>query len=500
MREKRLLYNTISSLAFQIITVICGFILPRLILSHFGSSVNGVVNSISQFLQIVAFLDLGVGAVIQSALYKPLAQNDRKSISEIAASADRFFSNIAKILLGYVVILTVVFPIIVRDEYSFQYSASLIIAMSISTFSQYYFGMFDKLFLMADQRGYIQYNAQSVTLILNTIASAVLIQFGCSIQIVRASTSLIYMLRPIYLRWYVKQHYDFDRKVKYSGEPIKQKWNGLAQHIASVVLENTDNIVLTVFSTLASVSIYSVYHLVIYGVKNLFTVMSNGFQSFWGDMWSREEYDALRSSFEKIEWMLHMSCVFIFGCTACLVVPFVQIYTRGVTDADYYQPFFAIVLTAAHGMHCMRLPYHILIKAVGHYKQTQNNYILAMILNLTISIIVVKFMGVIGVAAGTLIAMVYQTVWMVWYDQKNILKNSKNTFIKLILADVAITVISSVISALFKLGNLNYFAWGILALKVVAVWTVVMILMNLVLYLNNVKWMSRYLKRKFQKN
>ena len=98
MRKKKLIWNTISSLVFQITTIICGFILPHLILHHFGSSINGLVNSITQFLAVITFLELGVGAVVQSSLYKPLADKDNEAISKIIVSANRFFRNIWKII------------------------------------------------------------------------------------------------------------------------------------------------------------------------------------------------------------------------------------------------------------------------------------------------------------------------------------------------------------------------------------------------------------------
>ena len=69
MRGIRLAKNTISSLTFQICTIVCGFILPRLILLYYGSEVNGLVNSITQFLQIIAFLELGVGAVVTELFF-----------------------------------------------------------------------------------------------------------------------------------------------------------------------------------------------------------------------------------------------------------------------------------------------------------------------------------------------------------------------------------------------------------------------------------------------
>ena len=82
--SKRFLYrNTVSSLMNQVVTVLYGLVLPRLILSTYGSEVNGLLSSITQFLGFISLLDLGVGAVIQSAYYKPIAERDSYSINLI---------------------------------------------------------------------------------------------------------------------------------------------------------------------------------------------------------------------------------------------------------------------------------------------------------------------------------------------------------------------------------------------------------------------------------
>ena len=199
-RQKKLLLNTASSLIFQISTVICGFILPRLIMKSFGSEVNGLVNSISQFLHIIGFLELGVGAVVQSSLYKPLAEKNSEETGRIITSANKFFRRIAMILLGYIFVLLIVYPYVAKSSFDHSYTALLILSISISYFAQYYFGVVDRLLLTADQRGYIQYTAQTVTLILNTAACFVLIKLGASIHMVKLTTSCIYLLRPVVLR------------------------------------------------------------------------------------------------------------------------------------------------------------------------------------------------------------------------------------------------------------------------------------------------------------
>ena len=203
-------------------------------------------------------------------------------------------------------------------------------------------------------------------------------------------TSLIYAIRPLILAIYVRRNYNLNWNIKYTKEPIKQKWNGVAQHVSAVVLDGTDNIVLTVFSDLKDVSIYSVYSLVTSGVKQLLLSMTNGIQALMGEMWAKQELDELRAFFSWIEWILHTGTILIFGITSALIVPFVQVYTNGVSDVDYVQPIFAMLIVVANAGHCLRLPYNIMILAGGHYKETQNNYIVASALNIIISIFAVK--------------------------------------------------------------------------------------------------------------
>lgn len=486
MRKKKLMLNTISSLVLQITTIVCGFILPRLILNHFGSNINGLVNSITQFLQIISFLELGVGAVVQSSLYKPLAQKDENQISKIISSANNFFRKLVYILVIYIIILVVVFPLIINFEYDFFYTAFLIIAISISFFAQYYFGVVDRLLLNSDQRGYIQYTAQIITLVLNTIICVILINFNQSIQVVKLCSSLIFLIRPLFLRIYVNKYYHIDRTIKYDEEPIKQKWNGIAQHIAAVILDGTDNIVLTIFSTLSNVSIYSIYFLVVNGVKQLFMSLINGVQSLLGELWAKQDMDELKKIFDWYEWVIHTGVVLIWGSVAILIVPFISVYTKGIADANYIVPLFAILITIANATHCLRLPYNTMILAAGHYRQTQSNYIVAALLNITISVLMVNYLGLIGVAIGTIVAMTYQTIWMISYDSKNIIKWPKQKTFKQIIVDIIICLLYAVVYYFTPLVVNSYLEWIYLAVVIFFFNCLISLSINIVFYKNKI--------------
>ena len=482
MRKKLLVFNTFSSLFYEVTVIICGFILPRLIMQSFGSEVNGLVSSINQFLAIIGFLELGVGSVIQSALYKPLAEKNHSDVSKIVVSANKFFKRIAEILLVYIVFLVGVYPFFSHQNFGWVYTVMLILAIGISYFAQYYFGVVDRLLLTAAQRGYIQYTAQTITLVLNTIACVILISAGAGIHFVKLTTSIIYLGRPLFLRWYVNHHYQINRKATYEGEPIKQKWNGIAQHIAAVVLDQTDVIVLTIFSTLSDVSIYSVYFLVVNGVKQLFLSMTNGIKSLMGELWAKQEKDKLDSTFSWFEWIMHTGTVFVFGCTAMLIVPFEAVYTNGMTDANYIQPFFGILLTIANAGHCLRLPYNVMILAAGHYKQTQHCYIIAMLINIILSIILVIFYGLIGVAIGTLAAMLYQTIWMAIYNSKHLMKRHIKIFIKQFMIDIIGATAGAAATFWLSLQSISYLSWILMAAEVAIIWLAVLTVINVIFY------------------
>lgn len=482
MRKKKLFLNTVAALLNQAVTLICGFILPRQILLYFGSDINGLVSSITQFLGFITLMDMGVGAVVQSTLYKPLASGNQDEIDAIMTSANRFFEKIARILIVYTLVLMLFYPLFFGEKGNYISTAMLVAAISISSIAQYFFGITNQLLLNADQKSYIQLAAQSVSVILNTIISVVLIKFGASINTVKFGAAIVLLSRPMILHFYVKKNYTINRKVNLQAEPIKQKWNGLAQHLATFVVDRTDVAVLTIMSTMSNVSIYYVYHLVVTGLYQLFIVMTTGVQSLLGDMYAKGENDKLIKTYSFMEWLAHTGVSFLFGCAGVLMVPFVCVYTKGVEDANYILPVFSWVITIAYGVCCLRGFYNIIIKAVGHYKETQQSAIIEAVLNIVISVALVYKMGLLGVAIGTLIAMSYRTIYFAIYLKNNILYRKMGMFIKNIATDFLSVVMIVIFTRWIHMSEISYIAWIFMAIKVSLIAIVVLIVVNVVFY------------------
>lgn len=465
-RNKKLLLNVSTGLLKQLIVIICGFILPRYMILYYGSSVNGLVSSITHFLGFIALLELGIGPVIQANLYEPLAKKDNEQISKVIISSEKFFRGIAYIFLIYIVTLIFVFPNFINTEYNFWFTTSLLLIISISTFAQYYFGATYQLLLNADQKSYVQTTMQIVTVVLNTVFAVILMKCGASIQLVKLLTAAIYVLRPIGQIIYVKKNYSINKKYILTEEPIKQKWNGFSQHLSSVICANVDVVVLSLFSTLANVSIYSVYFNVTNGVTAIIMTAATGLEAYFGNMLAKNEKNILLESFKKIEWIIHTGVTLIFTITAITLVPFISVYTNGINDANYIVPTFGVILTLAYAMQCLRVPYFRIIKAAGHFKQTQNGSFISAGLNVIISVLLVFKLGLVGIALGTLVAMLYHTCYFVWYLKKNILNRPLRYFIYYLISDTLIYLITVIFTKNIILTELTYIAWFSMAIKV----------------------------------
>lgn len=482
-RKTRAKKNILTSLISQIVVLLCGIILPRLMIGAFGSEAYGATSSITQFLAYITLLEGGIGGVARAVLYKPLALRDMDTIGAIMGEIQKFFSIIAWIFAGYVLILACGFRSISQVEgMDWITSFALVIVISISTFGQYFIGISNSILLQADQKTYITNMVSIGTIVFNAVSATVLILLGCSLITVKLVSSCIFFMRPVILWLYVKKHYPIKSRRAVNGKTfLTQKWTGLGQHVAYFLHSNTDIAVLTVLADLRTVAVYSVYNMIISHMQSLAISFTSGMEAVFGDMLARNEKDQLHETFGAYETTLSVVAVILFSVTAVLVVPFIKIYTAGITDNNYIQPLFAILMVMTALSYCLRLPYHSMVIAAGHFRQTRWAAYGEAVINISLSVILVARFGLVGVAAATLVATWFRFFCYVIYLSRHIFCRKIWLFAKRFLIN------STVIAANYLLGTFllsafsvtNYFSWALCGVLLVAVMAVTTLGINL---------------------
>lgn len=421
-------------------------------------------------------------------MYKPIANKDKKQIGNILKASERFFRIIAIIFIVYLIVLSIVYPAIVSSQFAYMYTLSLVLIISISTLAEYFFGMTYTLYLQAEQKTYITSAVQMIGYILNTIAILVLVKCNASIQIVKLVSSMIFVFRPIVQKIYVKKKYNINLKDADKNYQLKQKWDGLAQHIAAVVHNNTDITILTFFTQIAEVSVYSVYYLVVKGIKSIIQAFTGGIDASFGDMIAKGEQEQLNRSFKMYELFYHTITTVAYICTILLIVPFIAVYTFGITDANYIRPTFAILLVLGEFLWAIRLPYSSITLAAGHFKQTKKGAWVEAISNIVISLILVWKYGIIGVAIGTLVAMLIRTVEFVYHTNKYILeRNQKDSLVRFGIITVQVIAVALLSKLLPTYKFTSYFIWVKYACMIFALTVLIVVPINLAIYKNDMR-------------
>ncbi|MGG0788111.1 polysaccharide transport protein [Peribacillus simplex] len=439
MRSKRALRNLIANLLLQVVTVIGGLLVPILIIKTYGSDVNGLNASINQAIAYLHLVEAGIGMASIQALYSPLAIRKWKAINGILSASQHLYNKSGFIFIILVCCLAIIYPFIVDNEIDSHISIGLVLILGGGGVIEYFLHGKYRVLLTADQKGYIIFNVQTLATILSTVLKIVLILEGSNILIVQAVSTVVFLIRVLLLKMYIRKHYS---NVVFNEEPdIKSlnKKNDIFLHqISFLVLNSTDILIITIFCSLNDVSVYSIYNIVFGAIGALVVSLSaSSLTAAFGQLIAMKDYKTLKVVYEDYEFVYFIFIFWVFSVTFLMVLPFIELYTANVHDVNYMDQVLPYLFVTIGIFNHARNPLVALINAAGHFKETKYRALIEAIINLVASLILVNFYGVYGVLIGSIMAFIYRTTDTIWYANYNILKQYPSKTLKRLLINAS---------------------------------------------------------------
>lgn len=430
MRTRQALKNMITSLMLQVVLAVSGIIVPRFFTALYGSPVNGLVSSISQFITYMGLVEAGIGAAGTVALYGPVARNETNEINGIVSAARTFYLRSGMIFVGLVAALVACYPFVVKNEIQdVQFIRIMILVLSFNGIVDYFYLGKYRVLLLADQRGYVISIAQMVGTVAMMVVSILLMELGASALLVKGVTAVVYLLRSMAVAVYVKRHYpliSFHEKPKMSA--FSQRWAALLHQVVGMIVNNAAVVLMTLFirtNALVEISVYSVYNMIGYSLVSLMNAISNGLGSGFGQVISQNEKEVLNKSYSSYEFLFFMVIFIAYACMLVLLHPFIKLYSADFADAQVYARWSLVILFSLAGLlQCIRLPGLTIICAAGHYKQTQGRAILEAAINLVASLSLIGSLGLPGVMIGVCLSYLYRTTDVIIYTAKHFVHGS----------------------------------------------------------------------------
>ena len=491
------LLNTFSSLLLQFVTIANGFIIPRIILSTFGSETNGLVSSLSQFLNYIALLEGGVNGVIMASLYKPLAKGDQAKVSSIVKTSSRFFRRISVIFILYAIGLSVVYPLLNNSSFDFSFVCALTLILSIKLFSQYCFSLSYQNLLNASKRGYVISFSKIALIILDVIAVLIITNVSPNIHVLEITSALIYLIQPLVFHLAVKKYFKIDKNAKLDSQLIKNRWDGLSINIAYFIHTNTDVTLLTIFTDLRTISIYCVYALVTTGISKIINSITSAIAPSIGNLYALGDKKELNRKFDLYEYITFVLVFLFFGVSTLLITPFVMIYTANINDANYLQPVFGVLLLLAEAVYAIRSPYLNLAYDANKFKDISKYAYIETIINIGVSLALIHSLGLIGIAIGTLAAMLYRTIAHVWYLRTHIINRpAKRCLCRILTFIIPVTLTIVAFAIFFPVAEYNLINWLLHALIYTATIAIIILIISATVFKQDLQTLKRYLKHR----
>lgn len=435
--KNRLNSNIIYTFFTQIITIIIGIIIPKLILVNYGSEVNGLFNTVNQIYSYVALLEAGIGGACIQGLYRPIVEDNRNKISGILVATQKYYRKIAKIYLICVLIISFVFSVFVSTSIDSVTLFIFILLQGISNIIIFYYIAALKQLLVADGKSYIMTNIAFFIFIITSLSRIVLVNFRVNIIFIQIAYLLINIIQIIFYQVYLKRNYSWiEWNVLPDYKPLEQRNAFLKHEVSGVIFSSTDTIILAVFCNLKVASVYAIYNLIFSNISSLIASVFNSIKYNLGFHYhsDNKKYYIYHEFNEKI-----LICVvfILFTCCYLLITPFIKIYTKGISDIVYIDKYLPILFTVSAILSNVRLVSNNLIGISNCAGKTVKRAYLEAALNLSTSLILVNYIGLYGVLIGTIVALLYRTNDVLIYSNKIILKRK--------LKDIYFTVVINII-------------------------------------------------------
>jgi O-antigen/teichoic acid export membrane protein len=430
--------NLIWLVLSQVITISFGLVIPRLFIADYGSEVNGLIQSLNQIIVYLMLFESGIGAVSMQALYGPIARGEWKDINAVLSATNRYYKKMGIWYFVTLVVLSLVYPFVVKSSLGYFTVMGCVFFSGIGNVIMFIVQGKYKVLLEADGKNYIIARLTTMLNVLTNIAKVALIALGWNIVLILISHFLVQILHAAVYHWYIKKNYkQLNLTVTPDFLAISQKNYMLVHQISNLIFQNTDVLILTVACGLKVVSVYSMFKLITTYLDQMLTTVTGSFSFILGQTFQTDRnkfisyIDAFDSIYGAIGFSMYSVCFF-------LMLPFIKLYTEGVTDANYNDGKLPVLFVTIALLTIMRTPMLYTINYAGHFKKTAPQTIVEATINVSLSLIGVYLFGIYGVLLGTIGALLYRTNDVIIYSNVKILKRSPKMTYLIHLVNIAV--------------------------------------------------------------
>lgn len=416
-RTEYSILNIMTGIGGYGINTILGFICRIVFTQCLAKDYLGVNGLFTNILTMLSLAELGVGSAIVFALYKPLAEHDRKKIASLVELYGKAYKFIGILVAVIGLALMPFLHVIIREEPHIFESIYLLYLINLFNTASTYFFSYRSSLLIAAQMNYLVSGINYIITIGQSIFQMIfLIQTHNYLVYLLIQTAGTFIYNVLISHIAVKKFpYIKDKDIELLPKQEKKKIfenvrDLIMYKVSGLLVNSTDNILITFFKGLATTGVASNYTLLVSTLNSLLAQVFNGLTASVGN------HNAIESNEKKVEMFsfLNMMNFWIFGWAALGII-FCSSDIVKLCFGSSYVLSIKIPIIMAVNFYTVGM-----MNAVWTYKHTLGLFhygrllqIITGILNIVFSVVLGSEFGLFGILFATLLS---RALTNLWYD------------------------------------------------------------------------------------
>lgn len=407
MRIKNSLYNMIGVVALYFIKIFLSFMGKTCLIRIMGNEYNGINALFNSIISMLSIAELGIGSAIIYNLYKPVKENNIREIKSIMHLYKVCYRAIATIVLAIGICITPFVKLLVGN-----------VSITDNIYVLFYLFLADAVasYLLTYKRSIFYANQKNYIVSICDIGYTFLMQILQIVVLIVAHSYIGYITIGIVCRIIENLviQYFADKKYPYLKEKnipklsravsknIIENVKGLLFHkIGGYIVYGTDNIIISRMVNIVAEGFYSNYLTIINPLSNILAQIISALQASVGNLLVDKNKEKDYEIYKRIDflnsWLSTVCCVCIF----CLIQDFIVVW---LGDNYLFSRYVVFVLSINFWQTGMRNVLGVFKNAAGIFYTDRYVPIIESVVNLTVSILLTKFYGIIGVFLGTFVS------------------------------------------------------------------------------------------------
>lgn len=416
MRTENSIKNVSVGIGGQLISSVMSFISRTVFVYTLSAEYLGISGLFSNILTVLSLAELGMGNAILFSMYKPIAEDNEALLKALV----KFYGKVYR-LIGFVVgtaglLLIPFLRFFIRDIPDIPYFILIYILYLVNTVVSYFFS-YKCSVLDANQKQYIGQLIRYKYVIIRDVFQMIVL--FCTHNFI--FYLILQVLSSVYTNWKVSKeaehNYPWLMKLEGSGQlngkvkkEIKKNVFAMFNHnVGSVIVNGTDNILISKFAGLVDVGLYSNYCLVLNGIVAIVSKVSEAISASVGNMGVSENEDKIYTVYRVMNLLNFWIYSFCSVCFWSLLQPFVTLW---LGEGYLLEDTVVLILCINFYISGMRRVNITFRDAMGLFWYDRYKPIAEAGINLVASIYFAKRMGIAGVFLGTILSNMLTGFWV----------------------------------------------------------------------------------------